>query len=140
MLGCPKIQNMTLHQRLTQLVGKSIEINAAGLALEPGILQEVCPKTFIRVQGELFVPRSLNFMKVFRIRKSTKFTRIGVRTTFKSGNLFFDIPLVQIGKDFIELQGKGSFPERFLMPINKVAGFFEIVNSPSGNRKRTSAK
>lgn len=117
-------RHITLQQRLAELKGHLVEINAPNTGLEPGRLEFVCKVNFIRVQGELFVPLSLNSIRVFDIKPSRRSKLVGVRTTFPSGRAFNRIRLVRIGSDFIELQGKGRNPSRILFPLNKVEGIF----------------
>ncbi|KHF32768.1 hypothetical protein CM49_04951 [Paenibacillus sp. P1XP2] len=57
-------KNITLQQRLAQLTGHLAEINGEGLGLEPGKLQRVFKRNFIQVSGELFVPLSLQSIRV----------------------------------------------------------------------------
>lgn len=116
-----------LQQRLAQLTGHLVEINGANLGLEPGILERVFKKNFIQVQQELFVPSSLNSIRVFDIKAPYRNIRIGIRTTFPTGNAFKNMRLVRIGSDFIEVQAKGSSPSRILFPLNKVEGIFRVI-------------
>ena len=122
---CPVINKITLQQRLAQLVGRSIEINAAGLALEPGKLQSVCGAKFIRVQGELFVPASSTYLRVFGVSRTNRFRRVGLRITFQTSVSFADVQLVQIGRDFLELQDS-SKKERTFVPLKGVVGIFSL--------------
>lgn len=115
---------VTLQQRLAGLKGHLVEINAPNTGLEPGRLEFVYKSNFIKVQGELFVPASLNSIRVFDIKPPRRSIMVGVRTTFPSGSAFNRIRLVTIGSDFIELQGKGKNPSRILFPLNKVEGIF----------------
>ncbi|MGM1048219.1 hypothetical protein SAMN05661091_4701 [Paenibacillus uliginis N3/975] len=120
-------RNITLQQRLATLKGHLVEINAPNTGLEPGRLEFVYKANFIRVQGELFVPASLNSIRVFDIKPPRRSALVGVRTTFPSGSAFNRIRLVRIGSDFIELQGKGKNPSRILFPLNKVEGIYRAL-------------
>ncbi|KKO54239.1 hypothetical protein [Paenibacillus sp. DMB20] len=117
---------ITLQQRLAALKGRLVEINAPHTGLEPGRLEIVYKHNFIRVQGELFVPASLNSIRVFDTKPVEKGIRVGVRTTFASGSSFDRMRLVRIGSDFIEVQGKGKHPSRILFPLNKVEGIYRV--------------
>lgn len=123
----PYLKKISLQQRLAQLTGRLVEINAARLALEPGRLQRVFKNNFIQVQQELFVPTSLNSIRIFGISLPPSSILIGLRTTFPSGNAFNQLKLVQIGLDFIEVQTKGKNPSRILLPLNKIEGLFRII-------------
>ncbi|GAB6991614.1 hypothetical protein [Paenibacillus pini] len=130
-------RKQTLQQRLFQLRGHLVEVNGENLGLEPGQLQQVFKHNFIKVQGELFVPLSLQSIRVFDIKPPRRTVRVGVRTTFRTGSAFSNIRLVQIGTDFIELQAKGSrFPSRILFPLNKVEGIFPVNTEQKTLRKR----
>ncbi|HEY2491620.1 MAG TPA: hypothetical protein VGI33_01615 [Paenibacillus sp.] len=122
----PHHKKISLQQRLAQLTGHLVEINAARLGLEPGRLQKVFKKNFIQVQQELFVASSLNSVRVFDIPPPRNSILIGLRTTFPSGSAFNQMKLVQIGLDFIEVQAKGKTPSRILFPLNKIEGIFRI--------------
>lgn len=122
----PRQSPITMQQRLRRWVGKNVTIRANNLSLEPGKMTRVFPTTFIVVQGERFVPLSLNFIIVHQVAKAKVFTRAGVRTTFDAEGLFDDIQLVKIGKDFIELQREGEARDRYLIPLNKVEGIFKV--------------
>ncbi|MFC7677973.1 hypothetical protein [Paenibacillus sp. GCM10028914] len=115
---------ITLQQRLATLKGHLVEINAPNTGLEPGRLEHIYKSNFIKVQGELFVPNSLNSIRVFDTKPPRKSIIVGVRTTFPSGSAFNRIRLVRIGSDFIELMGKGKSPSRILFPLNKVEGIY----------------
>lgn len=117
-------RTLTLQQRLATLKGHLVEINAPNTGLEPGRLESIYPSNFIKVQGELFVPSSLNSIRVFDTKPARRSIRVGVRTTFPSGSAFNRIHLVRIGSDFIEVQGKGKNPSRILFPLNKVEGIY----------------
>ncbi|MCJ8013992.1 hypothetical protein MUG84_19885 [Paenibacillus sp. KQZ6P-2] len=119
-------KNITLQQRLAQLTGHLVEINGKGLGLEPGKLQRVFNRNFIQVQGELFVPNSLQSIRVFDIKPAASTVRVGLRTTFSTGSAFSSIRLVQIGTNFIEVQAKGKYPSRILFPLNKIEGIFPV--------------
>ncbi|MFU1796801.1 hypothetical protein ACM1RC_23265 [Paenibacillus azoreducens] len=119
-------RNISLQQRLAQLTGRLAEINGEGLGLEPGKIQRVFKRNFIQVQNELFVPLSLQSIRVFGIKAPASTVRVGLRTTFRTGNAFADIRLVQIGTDFVEVQAKGKFPSRILFPLNKIEGIFPV--------------
>ncbi|WP_136608496.1 hypothetical protein [Paenibacillus dokdonensis] len=119
-------KNITLQQRLARLTGHLVEINGEGLGLEPGRLQRVFKSNFIQVQGELFVPLSLQSIRVFDINPAPRTVRVGLRTTFNTGKAFSSIRLVEIGTDFIEVQSKGKFPSRILFPLNKIEGIFPV--------------
>ncbi|GIP29822.1 hypothetical protein J23TS9_49520 [Paenibacillus sp. J23TS9] len=119
-------KNITLQQRLAQLTGHLVEINGESLGLEPGRLQRVFKSNFIQVQGELFVPLSLQSIRVFDINPAPCTVRVGLRTTFNTGKAFSSIRLVGIGTDFIEIQSKGKFPSRILFPLNKIEGIFPV--------------
>lgn len=119
-------RNITLQQRLVKFTGHLVEINGKGLGLEPGRLQHVFRKNFIRVQGELFVPLSLQSIRVFDVKQPAVSQRVGIRTVFRSGNAFSNIKLVLIGSDFIEVQAKGKSPSRILFPLNQVEGLFPV--------------
>ncbi len=122
-----KLRNqITLQQRLAQLTGHLVEINGEGLGLEPGRLQRVFKSDFIQVQGELFVPQSLQTIRVFDIKPAASTVRVGLRTTFSTGSAFSSIRLVRIGTDFIEVESKGKFPSRILFPLNKIEGIFPV--------------
>lgn len=114
-------QKLSLQQRLAQLVGKRVEITAKDLSLEPGLLQKVFRQNFIRVTGELFVPLSLNTMTFFNLRRSTRFKKVGITTSFD--NPFTQVELVRIGKDYVEIQLPKS-NRRILIPLNKVIRIF----------------
>ncbi|MEC0259144.1 hypothetical protein [Paenibacillus lautus] len=117
---------ITLQQRLASLTGHLVEINAPNTGLEPGRLQRVFPKNFIKVQGELFVPSSLNSVRVFDVKPPVKTMRVGVRTTFPTRGAFNRIRLIRIGADFIELLAKDKNRSRILIPLNKVEGIFPV--------------
>lgn len=117
---------ITLQQRLAMLKGHLVEINAPNTGLEPGRLDVVYKSNFIKVQGELFVPTSLNSIRVFDTKPPRRSILVGVRTTFPSGKAFQRIRLVRIGSNFIELQGKGKHPSRILFPLNKVEGIYLV--------------
>lgn len=117
---------LTLQQRLAMLKGHLVEINAPNTGLEPGRLEAVYKTNFIQVQGELFVPASLNSIRVFDTKPPHRSILVGVRTTFSSGKAFNRIRLVRIGSDFIELQGKGKAPSRIMFPLNKVEGIYRV--------------
>ncbi len=119
-------KNITLQQRLAQLTGHLAEINGEGLGLEPGKLQRVFKRNFIQVSGELFVPLSLQSIRVFDVKPAARTVRVGLRPTFKTGKAFSSIRLVQIGTDFVEVQAKGKFPSRILFPLNKIEGIFPV--------------
>jgi hypothetical protein len=114
------IRTITLQQRLAQLVGRRIQIEAENLSLEPGLLQRVFRRSFIRVTGELFVPLTLNRIIVFNVPLASRTAKVSVTTTF--GGSRTNVPLVAVGADFIELQGQGASRQRqrILIPINKV--------------------
>lgn len=118
------IQNLTLQQRLASLTGHLAEINAPNTGLEPGRLQRVLPKNFILVQGELFVPASLNSIRIFDVKRPKRTVPVGVRTTFSASGAFDRMRLVRIGSDFIELLGKDKNRSRILLPLNKVEGIY----------------
>jgi hypothetical protein len=126
MVSCLKQSNITLLQRLSQFMGKKIGIAGAGLGLEPGLLQKICPPNFIVVTGESFVPLSLNTMTIFDVRRSSRFMKVGITTTFESNNRFSNVALVLVGKDFIEIQGKGNGRTRIFIPLNKVERIFPL--------------
>ncbi|GIO33892.1 hypothetical protein J2TS6_50330 [Paenibacillus albilobatus] len=119
-------KNISLQQRLAELTGHLAEINGEGLGLEPGRLQRVFKNNFIQVSGELFVPLSLQSIRVFGVKRAARTARVGLRTTFRTGKAFSDIRLVQIGTDFIEVQAKGKHPSRILFPLNKIEGIFPV--------------
>ncbi|MGN7168213.1 hypothetical protein ACTHSJ_20320 [Paenibacillus cellulositrophicus] len=119
-------RNITLQERLAKFTGHLVEINGAGLGLEPGRLQHVYKSSFIRVQGELFVPLSLQTIRVFDVKQPAVFRRVGIRTVFQSGKAFSNMKLVLIGSDFIEVQAKGKSPSRILFPLNQVEGIFPV--------------
>ncbi|MGF7047041.1 hypothetical protein J2T13_001543 [Paenibacillus sp. DS2015] len=128
MLKSPFHTKISLQERLSQLTGHLVEINAARLGLEPGRLQKVYKRNFIQVQQELFVATSLNSIRVFDISEPRRSLLIGIRTTFPSGNAFNQMKLVQIGLNFIEVQAKGKkYPSRILFPLNKIEGIFRIT-------------
>lgn len=115
---------ITLQQRLASLTGHLVEVNAPHTGLEPGRLQRVFPKNFVKVQGELFVPSSLNSVRVFDVKPPKRTVLVGVRTTFSTRGAFNRIRLVRIGADFIELLAKDKNRSRILLPLNKVEGIF----------------
>ncbi|GAB6929247.1 hypothetical protein JCM10914A_32300 [Paenibacillus sp. JCM 10914] len=119
-------QKITLQQRLALLTGHLAEINAPNSGLEPGRIQRVFPNRFIKVQGELFVPLSLNSIRVFNVSPPRRSIPVGIRTTFPTGGAFNRIRIVRIGTDFIELLGKDKNRSRILLPLNKVEGIFPI--------------
>ncbi|WP_054956254.1 hypothetical protein [Paenibacillus dakarensis] len=115
---------ITLQQRLSMFKGHLVEINAPNTGLEPGRLEMVSRSNFIKVNGELFIPSSLNSIRVFDTKPPRQTLLIGVRTVFPSGKAFSRIRLVRIGTDFIELLGKEKHPSRILFPLNKVEGIY----------------
>lgn len=125
-LRIPQNHELTLQRRLSSLIGHLVEVNAPNTGLEPGRLQRVFPKNFIKVQGELFVPQSLNSIRVFDVKPPGKTTLVGVRTTFPTRGAFNQIRLVRIGSDFIELLAKDKNRSRILLPLNKVEGIFPV--------------
>ncbi|MGG3283092.1 hypothetical protein [Paenibacillus solani] len=125
-LQIPRNHELTLQRRLSSLIGHLVEINAPNTGLEPGRLQRVFPKNFIKVNGELFVPQSLNSIRVFDVKPPGKTTVVGVRTTFLTRGAFNQIRLVRIGSDFIELLAKDKNRSRILLPLNKVEGIFPV--------------
>ncbi|KOR88097.1 hypothetical protein [Paenibacillus solani] len=125
-LRIPRNHELTLQRRLSSLIGHLVEVNAPNTGLEPGRLQRVFPKNFIKVHGELFVPQSLNSIRVFDVKSPGKTTLVGVRTTFPTRAAFNQIRLVKIGSDYIELLAKDKNRSRILLPLNKVEGIFPV--------------
>lgn len=115
---------ITLQQRLASLTGHLVEINAPHTVVRARRLQRVFPKNFVKVQGELFVPSSLNSIRVFDVKPPMRTVLVGVRTTFPTRGAFNRIRLVRIGADFIELLAKDKNRSRILLPLNKVEGIF----------------
>lgn len=120
----PRKPQATLQRRLSSLLGHLVEINAPNSGLEPGRLQRVFSRNFIKVHGELFVPHSLNSIRVFDVKPPGKTTLVGVRTTFSTRGAFNRMQLVGIGTDYIELLAKDKNRSRILLPLNKVEGIF----------------
>ncbi|ANY72497.1 hypothetical protein BBD41_07800 [Paenibacillus ihbetae] len=120
------MQNISLQQRLASLVGHLAEINGPNMGLEPGRLQRVLKNPLIVVKGELFVPASLESIRVFDVKPPKRTIRVGVRTTFSTGSAFNRIRLVRIGTDFIELLAKDKNRSRILLPLNKVEGIYQV--------------
>ncbi|KOY17349.1 hypothetical protein [Paenibacillus xylanivorans] len=118
----------TLQQRLAKLQGHLAELNAPLSGLEPGIISKVFPRSFIKVNRQLFVPLSLFSIRVFDIPRAQRGVRVGIRTVFSSGNAFNNIRLVGVGLDYIELQGKGRFSSRILFPLTQVESIYRPTN------------
>ncbi|PZT55114.1 hypothetical protein [Paenibacillus silvae] len=114
----------TLQQRLAQFQGHIAELNTPRSGLEPGRIQKVFPRNFIKVNHQLFIPLSLNSIRVFDIPRTRRGARVGIRTTFPSHNAFRNIRLVGVGIDYIELQGKGRVPSRILFPLSSVESIY----------------
>ncbi len=125
-MKCPIVRKQTLQQRLVCLTGRNVEIQARELSLEPGKLQKVCRKLWIRVQNELFVPTSLYSIRVPGIGRRGTYRRVGVRTAFDAQGAYDDVYLVQTGKDFIELQTNPTSGSRILLPLRQVVGIYSI--------------
>ncbi|QOS78581.1 hypothetical protein JNUCC31_28385 [Paenibacillus sp. JNUCC31] len=122
----------TLQQRLSELQGHLAELNAPLSGLEPGIISKVYPRNFIKVNRQLFVPLSLNSIRVFDIPRTRRGIRVGIRTIFPSRNAFNNIRLVGVGVDYLELQGKGKFSSRILFPLTRV----ESIYRPTNHKKK----
>ncbi|MGC5771699.1 hypothetical protein [Paenibacillus pabuli] len=118
----------TLQQRLGELQGHLAELNAPLSGLEPGIISKVYPRNFIKVNRQLFIPLSLNSIRVFDIPRTRQGIRVGIRTIFPSRNAFKNIRLVGIGVDYLELQGKGKFSSRILFPLTQVESIYRPTN------------
>ncbi|WP_128101593.1 hypothetical protein [Paenibacillus sp. DCT19] len=114
----------SLQQRLSELQGKLAELNAPLSGLEPGRISRVYTRHFIKVNRQLFIPLSLYSIRVFDIPPTCRGVRVGIRTVFPSGNEFNNIRLVGIGRDYLELQGKGKFPSRILFPLSQVESIY----------------
>ncbi|SDC73711.1 hypothetical protein ACMX2M_12095 [Paenibacillus polymyxa] len=121
----------TLQQRLAELQGHLAELNTPLSGLEPGRIRRVYPRQFIKVNRQLFIPLSLNSIRVFDIPRTRRGVRVGIRTTFPSKNAFNNIRLVGVGLDYLELQGKGRVPSRILFPLSSV----ESIYRPTIGRK-----
>ncbi|MDN4603297.1 hypothetical protein P5G61_18810 [Paenibacillus sp. F6_3S_P_1C] len=122
----------TLQQRLAELQGHLAELNAPLSGLEPGIISKVFPRSFIKVNRQLFVPLSLFSIRVFDIPRARRGVRVGIRTVFPSRNAFKNIRLVGVGLDYIELQAKGKFSSRILFPLTQI----ESIYRPTNKRKK----
>ncbi|WP_145412800.1 hypothetical protein [Paenibacillus xylanexedens] len=120
----------TLQQRLAQFQGHLAELNAPRSGLEPGRIRRVFPRNFVKINHQLFIPLSLNSIRVFNVPRTQRGIRVGIRTTFPSRNSFRNIRLVGVGLNYVELQGKGRVPSRILFPLSSV----ESIYRP---RKRT---
>lgn len=83
-------------------------------------------KNFILVRGQLFVPSSLNSIRVFDVKAPRYTIPVGIRTTFRTGKAFNRIRLVHIGADYIELLAKDKNRSRILLPLNKVEGIYRV--------------
>ncbi|HBU81692.1 MAG TPA: hypothetical protein DEF35_08645 [Paenibacillus sp.] len=118
----------TLQQRLAELQGHLAELNAPLSGLEPGIISKVFPRSFIKVNRQLFVPLSLFSIRVFDIPRARLGVRVGIRTVFPSRNAFKNIRLVGVGLDYIELQGKGKFSSRILFPLTQIESIYRPTN------------
>ncbi|WP_440119046.1 hypothetical protein [Paenibacillus sp. QZ-Y1] len=118
----------TLQQRLAELQGKLAELNAPLSGLEPGRISKVYPRNFIKVNRQLFIPLSLNSIRVFDIPRTRRGIRVGIRTVFPSRNAFNNIRLVGVGTDYLELQGKGKFSSRILFPLTQVESIYRPTN------------
>ena len=112
----------TLQQRLAQFRGILLERPRSGL--EPGRIRQVYPRNFVKINHQLFIPLSLNSIRVFSVPRTQRGVRVGIRTTFPSRNAFRDIKLVGVGLNYIELQGKGSVPSRILFPLSSVESIY----------------
>ncbi|WP_458126548.1 hypothetical protein [Paenibacillus sp. Z3-2] len=121
----------TLQQRLAELQGHLAELNTPLSGLEPGRIRRVYSRQFIKVNRQLFIPLSLNSIRVFDIPRTRRGIRVGIRTTFPSWNAFNNIRLVGVGLDYLELQGKGRVPSRILFPLSSV----ESIYRPTAGRK-----
>ncbi|CAI6038028.1 hypothetical protein PAECIP112173_00897 [Paenibacillus sp. JJ-100] len=115
---------ITLQQRLAQLEGHLAELNAPRSGMETGRIRRVFPRNFIKINRQLFIPLSLNSIRVFDIPRTQRGIRVGIRTTFPSRNAFRNIRLVSVGLNYIELQGKGKFPSRILFPLSSVESIY----------------
>jgi hypothetical protein len=103
-------------------------LNAPLSGLEPGIISKVFPRSFIKVNRQLFVPLSLFSIRVFDIPRARRGVRVGIRTVFPSRNAFNNIRLVGVGLDYIELQGKGKFSSRILFPLTQIESIYRPTN------------
>ena len=105
---------LTLQQRLRQLLGRNVSIEAEGFASEAGRLNAVT-RNLIRVQQVFFVPQAVNRINVFNLPTNVG-RRIQILSTFSGGQI---IParLVALGRDFVEINVNG---QRTLIPLNKV--------------------
>lgn len=118
----------TIQQRLAELQGHLAELNAPLSGLEPGLISKVFPRSFIKVNRQLFVPLSLFSIRVFDIPRARRGVRVGIRTVFPSRNAFKNIRLVGVGLDYIELQGKGKFSSRILFPLTQIESIYRPTN------------
>lgn len=114
----------TLQQRLAQFQGHLAELNTPRTGLEPGRIRKVFPRNFVKINHQLFIPLSLNSIRVFNVPRTKRGIRVGIRTTFPSRNAFKSIRLVGVGIDYIELQGKGRVPSRILFPLSSVESIY----------------
>lgn len=121
----------TLQQRLAELQGHLAELNAPLSGLEPGRIDRVYPRNFIKVNGQLFVPLSLNSIRVFDIPRTRRGIFVGVRTAFPTQNAFRNLRLVAVGLNYIELQARGKFPSRILFPLKQVESIYRPVRRKS---------
>ncbi|MGG1879653.1 hypothetical protein ABDI30_19035 [Paenibacillus cisolokensis] len=116
----------TLQQRLARFAGHLVEINTPNTGMEPGRLQRIFKKNFILIRGQLFVPSSLNSIRVFDVKAPRYTIPVGIRTTFRTGKALNRIRLVHIGADYIELLAKDKNRSRILLPLNKVEGIYRV--------------
>lgn len=106
--------SLTLQQRLRQLIGRNISIEAEGFASEAGRLNAVT-RNLIRVMQVYFVPQAVNRINVFNLPTNVG-RRINILTTFSGGQII-PVRLVALGRDYVEINVNG---QRTLIPLNKV--------------------
>ena len=87
----------TLQQRLAQFQGHLAELNTPRTGLEPGRIRKVFPRNFVKINHQLFIPLSLNSIRVFNVPRTKRGIRVGIRTTFPSRNAFKRIRLAGVG-------------------------------------------
>ncbi|CAG7653452.1 hypothetical protein PAECIP111802_05486 [Paenibacillus allorhizosphaerae] len=117
-----KTSRMNLMARLATHLHREVALQAEGFESEPGVLQKV-GKRFIRVNGQFFVPATMQEIVLLDNAAKGKGTQLYVRTTYGRQ---FQAKLVRSGVDFVELVVSRQEEEEeellVLIPLNKIIG------------------
>lgn len=109
--------DLTLKKRLADHVKFSVRIEAEGFSSEAGVLQSV-GRRFMKVNGQYFVPESVNAIILIGAPPTVRKSPILVRSSFEG---VFAARLVRVGLDYVELlTDSEDDPVWSLIPLNKI--------------------